>query len=146
MGAELMSKLKIGYWPLSKTFQAAGDRRRLIFWANARGHEIVTDLNQKVDVLIASENSDFNSSYFSRKKTPVILDLIDAYLSPLNAQDDFARGLAKKISGQISGSIKPFSHDFALYLGYLRRAFGFFWLRTSPLYLGYLRCNLSKHL
>lgn len=117
MGAELMSKLKIGYWPLSKTFQAAGDRRRLIFWANARGHEIVTDLNQKVDVLIASENSDFNSSYFSRKKTPVILDLIDAYLSPLNAQDDFARGLAKKISGQISGSIKPFSHhirDFCL--------------------------------
>lgn len=56
-----MRKLKIGYWPLSESLLAAGDRRRLVFWANARGHEIVRDLNQNVDVIVASENSDFNS-------------------------------------------------------------------------------------
>jgi len=105
-----MRKLKIGYWALSDSLLAAGDRRRLIYWANARGHEIVRDLSQNVDVIVASENSDFNSPYFKQKSTPVIFDLVDAYLSPLNPYDDFARGLAKRLSGQISGDVKPFSH------------------------------------
>ena len=105
-----MSKLKIGYWPLSPTLTSAGDRRRLVFWAQARGHNMVTDLNQNVDVIVASENSDFNSPYFTQKQIPVIFDLVDAYLSPLAPYDDFARGLAKKLSGQISGGVKPFSH------------------------------------
>lgn len=112
-----MRKLKIGYWPLSQSLNSAGDRRRLVFWANARGHTLVADLSQKVDVLVASENSDFNSLYFVKDHIPVIFDLVDAYLSPLNSYDDLARGLAKKISGQISGEIKPFSHhvkDFCL--------------------------------
>jgi len=104
-----MRKLKVGYWPLSQTMSSAGDRRRLFFWATARGHTIVTDLNQRVDIVIASENSDFNSSFFSKTRTPVIFDLVDAYLSPLNTYDDYARGIAKKASRQISGGIKPFS-------------------------------------
>ena len=105
-----MRKMKIGYWALSPTLNSAGDRRRLIFWANARGHDIVIDRTQKVDVIVASENSDFNSKYFAQKNVPVIFDLVDAYLSPLNNFEDFARGFAKGVSGQISGSIKPFSH------------------------------------
>jgi hypothetical protein len=103
-------KLKIGYWPLSQNLKSAGDRRRLIFWAQARGHTVVTDLSQKVDVILASENSDFNSLYFVKNHAPVVFDLVDAYLSPLNTFDDLARGLGKKFSGQISGDIKPFSH------------------------------------
>jgi hypothetical protein len=105
-----MTKLKIGYWPLTETLKSAGDRRRLIFWAEARGHSIVTDLNQKVDVIIASENADFNSNHFKNRKIPIIFDLVDAYLSPLSSKDDLARGIAKKLSGQISGTIKPYSH------------------------------------
>ena len=112
-----MRQLKIGYQPLSSTLKAAGDRRRLLFWAKNRGHEIVIDLSQKVDVLVASENADFQSHYFNQTGVPVIFDLVDAYLSPLNPWDDLARGLAKKLSGQISGNLKPFSHhvrDFCL--------------------------------
>lgn len=105
-----MRKLKIGYWPLSPNLDSAGDRRRIVFWAQARGHTIITDRNQSVDVIVASENSDFNAPYFSKNRIPVIFDLVDAYLSPLNPFDDLARGLAKKLSGQISGEIKPFSH------------------------------------
>lgn len=105
-----MRGLKIGYWPLTKSMNSAGDRRRLIFWARARGHSIITDFTQNIDVLVASENSDFNAQVFKQKNIPVIFDLVDAYLSPLNAYDDMARGLAKRISGQISGAIKPFSH------------------------------------
>ncbi|MDO8646059.1 MAG: hypothetical protein Q7R42_05705 [Candidatus Planktophila sp.] len=110
MGTEPLRKLNIGYWPLSPTFTSAGDRRRLVFWAQARGHTIVTDLNQSVDVIVASENSDFNSPYFARKQVPIVLDLVDAYLSPLNSFDDLARGLAKRITGHLSGGVKPFSH------------------------------------
>ena len=112
-----MKKLKVGYWPLSQNLQSAGDRRRIVFWAHARGHEIVTDLSQSVDVIIASENTDFNSENISKRKSPLIFDLVDAYLSPLNVFEDLARGVAKKFSGQISGEIKPFSKhvkDFCL--------------------------------
>jgi len=105
-----MRKLIIGYWPLSESLNSAGDRRRLVFWATARGHRITTDLTQNVDVIVASENADFNSPFFSQNKIPIIFDLVDAYLSPLNLYDDFARGFAKKLSGQISGNVKPFSH------------------------------------
>lgn len=110
MGTEQMKKLKIGYWPLSQKLDSAGDRRRLLFWAQARGHEITTDLSQKIDVIVASEKSDFNSAIFARKRVPIIFDLIDAYLSPLSNSDDLARGIAKRLSGQITGGIKPFSH------------------------------------
>lgn len=112
-----MRKLKIGYWPLSQNLKSAGDRRRIVFWAQGRGYEIVTDLSQSVDVIIASEKSDFNSLVFAKTKTPIIFDLIDAYLSPLDSYDDLARGVAKRLSGQISGGVKPFSHhvkDFCL--------------------------------
>ena len=112
-----MKQLTIGYQPLSSTLTSAGDRRRLLFWAKARGHSVVTDLTRKVDVMVASENSDFQSPIFAQKRVPIVFDLVDAYLSPLNIYDDFARGLAKKLSGQISGGVKPFSHyvkDFCL--------------------------------
>lgn len=110
MGFREVRKLRIGYWPLSESLLAAGDRRRLCFWANARGHEIVRDLSQNVDVIVASENSDFNSPFFTQKSTPIIFDLVDAYLSPINPYDDFARGIAKRLLGQISGAVRPFSH------------------------------------
>jgi hypothetical protein len=112
-----MRKLKVGYWPISQSLGSAGDRRRLMFWAEARGHSVVTDLSQKIDIIVASENSDFNSPYFAKSKVPIVFDLIDAYLSPLSSLDDLMRGVAKKMAGQISGDIKPFSHhvkDFCL--------------------------------
>lgn len=105
-----MKNLKIGYWPLSQNMKSAGDRRRIVSWAKARGHEIVTDLTQNLDVIVASENSDFNSMLFEQEGVPVIFDLVDAYLSPLNVVEDLSRGLAKKFAGQISGAVKPFSN------------------------------------
>jgi hypothetical protein len=105
-----MRELKIGYWPLSPDLKSPGDRRRLVFWAKARGHRVVTDLTKKVDVVVASENSDFNSPLLVKKNIPIIFDLVDAYLSPRNPIDDIARGLAKKSAGLIIGRAKPFSY------------------------------------
>ena len=50
-----MKTLRIGYVPNSKKLDAPGDRRRIVFWAKARGHEIVTNLDDKFDVLVLSE-------------------------------------------------------------------------------------------
>ena len=74
MGAELKTKLKIGYWPLTKEMDTPGDRRRLKFWASARGHTLVTDLSKKVDLLVASENADFNSTFFQNDGVPFDFD------------------------------------------------------------------------
>ena len=101
MGPQFMKQLKIGYQPLSASLTAAGDRRRLLFWAKNRGHEVVTDLTQSVNVIVASETSDFQSIHFAQKGVPVVFDLVDAYLSPLNPWDDFARGLAKNSRGRL---------------------------------------------
>lgn len=110
MGDRKMKKMRIGYWPISASMKSAGDRRRLLYWAQMRGHEVVTDLSQKVDVIVASEMADFNSIALRKSTVPLIFDLVDAYLSPRNSHEDFARGVAKSATGQISGKIRPFSH------------------------------------
>lgn len=89
-----------------------GDRRRVIFWARSRGHEIVTDLSQKVDVIVASENADFSSRIFLESKTPIVFDLIDAYLCQTNQLEDFVRGISKRLDKQIGSGF----HSFTTYL------------------------------
>jgi hypothetical protein len=121
MGYHLMSKLRIGYSPLSQDLNSAGDRRRLVFWAKNRGHTLITNLKQKVDVIVASENSDFNSSVFTESTAPIIFDLVDAYLSPLNPIDDLARGIGKKIRGvnEISPIFSALTKTFDLKLDFV---------------------------
>jgi hypothetical protein len=104
-----MRKLRIGYQPLSSDLSQPGDRRRVVFWANHRGHEIVTDLTQATDVILLSEKADLNA--FSRKETatPIIFDLVDAYLAPENGTIDWLRGVSKVLTGQISGPPKRFT-------------------------------------
>ena len=69
-----MKNLRVGYWPLTHSMDSAGDRRRLLFWVAARGHSITTDLTQRVDVIVASENCDFNSSVFLKNKAPIVFE------------------------------------------------------------------------
>lgn len=104
-----MRKLRIGYQPLSSDLSQPGDRRRLVFWAKHRGHEIVTDLTQPTDVILLSERADLNG--FPRKVagTPIIFDLVDAYLAPEKATKDWLRGVSKVLTGQISGPPKKFT-------------------------------------
>lgn len=87
-----------------------GDRRRVVFWANARGHELSTNLDDEVDLIFLSEKSDFRYEIRRSRKVPVIFDLIDGYLSPNSFAEDVSRGFAKSLDGSISGRIKPFSH------------------------------------
>jgi hypothetical protein len=100
--------ISIGYFPISSNLNGPGDRRRLAFWANQRGHRIVVNSSSKVDVVIATANSDFHRLSNSNIKVPIIFDLVDAYLTPTKFLEDLGRGIAKKVTGQISGGIKSY--------------------------------------
>ena len=104
-----MKKLRIGYVPNSKNFDAPGDRRRIVFWAKARGHEIVTNLDDKFDVLVLSERSDLGFFVNSKIKTPIVFDLVDGYLARESLARDWFRGTSKVVTRHLSGIPKPFT-------------------------------------
>jgi len=109
VGARGMKKIKIGYFPLSSDLSSPGDRRRLVFWAKSRGHEIITNQEKGVDVVFLTEKSDIGAFARTKVSAPVIFDLIDAYLAPVNSIEDLARGVSKFVSRDISGRPQKFT-------------------------------------
>ncbi len=109
MGYRRMKKLKIGYFPLSSDLSSPGDRRRLVFWAKSRGHKIVTNQDREVDVVFLTEKSDIGAFARTEASAPVIFDLIDAYLAPVNSIEDLARGVLKFVSRDITGRPQKFT-------------------------------------
>lgn len=104
-----MKKIRIGYVPNSHHLSAPGDRRRVAFWAENRGHEIVLDLNKPFDVLLLSERADLNAYSANRDSTPIVFDLVDGYLAAESVFHDWFRGTTKVLAGQLSGAPKPFT-------------------------------------
>lgn len=97
-----MAKLRIGYVPNSPGLHHPADRRRIVHWANNRGHKIILDLNQKTDLLFLSSRANFPRVFKNRGSLPVVFDLIDGYLGTESWIRDWVRGTAKVITGQIS--------------------------------------------
>jgi hypothetical protein len=111
MGDWLLKKLKIGYFPLSTDLSHPGDRRRLPAWAKDRGHEVVLDLTQKIDILIITEAADFGQfAKWSKSSVPIILDLVDGYLAKTDFAQDLGRGISKLALGQLTGFPNTYSH------------------------------------
>lgn len=105
-----MRKLRIGYQALSADLSHPGDRRRVVFWAKNRGHEIVTDLSGPLDAILLSERADFGIYPKKAAGVPVIFDLVDAYLASESTLHDWTRGVSKVFAGQLTGIPKPFTH------------------------------------
>lgn len=103
-----MFKLKIAYSPQSHDLGHPVDRRRLVYWAKKRGHELTTDLDQKADVLVLSGRADFTTWTRKENRPPVILDLVDGYLGKEAYIRDWVRGAGKVVSGNISGAPRPY--------------------------------------
>jgi hypothetical protein len=91
-----MKRLRIGIFPLSEDLRHPGDRRRLASWAKSRGHSLQINDPRNADVLFLSEGSDF-LALSKLKSVPKIFDLIDGYLVPQGARQDFMRGTAKSL-------------------------------------------------
>jgi hypothetical protein len=109
LGTFTLRKLRIGYLPFSKDLKHPGDRRRLVYWAKHRGHQIVTDLTENVDVLVISERGDLGITSRVKKGPPIVFDLIDGYLAQENFAIDWMRGTSKVLTGKISGAPEKFT-------------------------------------
>ena len=103
-----MPKIKIGYAPNSLDMGHPADRRRLIYWAKKRGHEILLDLNKKHDVLILSGRANLTHWAKMENRSPLILDLVDGYLGKEPLWRDWIRGTGKVITGHNSGTPRPY--------------------------------------
>lgn len=91
-----MKKLRIGVFPFSNDLSHPADRRRILPWAKARGHELVIGETRDVDAIYLSEQSDF-VSLSKLKGPPKVFDLIDGYLAETGLSKDLARGSLKSI-------------------------------------------------
>jgi hypothetical protein len=98
--------LRIGYVPYSKDLSHPGDRRRLASWAKYNDVKLVLDNPLSADLLILSNNANFNY-WIKKAKVPVILDLVDGYLGEEPTfLKDFFRNLMRAFKGKSNfGSI-----------------------------------------
>ena len=98
----MFTKIKVGYYPLSKDLTHPGDRRRLKFWADNRGVKLHVNPDSKMDLVFVSEKSDFFSIAKSHSNTPLVYDLIDGYLESKSVTSDALRASAKFLTGEVS--------------------------------------------
>lgn len=103
-----MKRLKIGYFPLSKNLSAPGDRRRLVFWARKRGHELVLNTYRGVDLIFLTEGCNF-SNLKKVTQVPKVFDLVDSYLIRTSLFGDYIRGFIKGVAKQQNSYFKAFS-------------------------------------
>ena len=100
--------MRIGYVPNSPNLGHPADRRRVVYWAKSRGHEIVLDLESKYDVLLLSSRADLTAKTQETNRYPIILDLVDGYLGDEHLWRDWLRGTGKVVTGHDSGRPRPY--------------------------------------
>jgi len=103
-----VTKLKIAYIPNSPDMGHPADRRRLVYWAKYRGHEITLDFTQPHDVLLLSERADLTLWSRKKRRSPLIIDLVDGYLGKEHMWRDWLRGTGKVVAGHNSGAPRPY--------------------------------------
>ena len=88
------SRMKIGYEGYSLGNSGIADRRRILFWADARGHTVVNSRDPNADIIVITSSS--NLGYWSRSNTgkPLILDVVDGLVGEQSWSKDLLRGVA----------------------------------------------------
>lgn len=98
-----LTKLRIGYVPMSDNFQAPGDKRRFSYYAKSRNLNFeIADPSKKYDLVVLSQNVDLSIwCNYDHDETKIVYDFIDSYLAvPRNEIKGRLRGLAKYVSGK----------------------------------------------
>jgi hypothetical protein len=97
-----MSTKDIGYVPYTFDLSHPGDRRRLAFWANRRGVQLNLNEPFNSDLIVLSNAANF-SKYLKESKVPIVLDLVDSYLSEKpSCSKDIIRNTIRTINGTSS--------------------------------------------
>lgn len=96
-----LTSLRIGYVPYSLSYEKPGDRRRFVYYANARGIRFeIADPNKEYDLVVLSARADI-SVWSNYPKGKLVYDLIDSYLAiPRTDIKGNLRGLFKFLSRQ----------------------------------------------
>ena len=100
---------RVLYFGLSPLRSVAGDRRRFVYYAKHRSFKIADPEDSNLDCIVTTENTDLSVIRRRYPHTPIIYDLIDAYLVSDTALDDALRSIAKFSTGQIKPTILPFT-------------------------------------
>jgi hypothetical protein len=82
----------IGYEGYSPNNSGIADRRRVLFWAEARGHTIVDSRDSRADVIVITSSSDLG--YWAKHTTsrPLILDAVDGLIGEQSKARNLLRG------------------------------------------------------
>ena len=101
-----LNNLSIGYIPYSKSLNAAGDRRRFVFYAKESKLDFeIYSPNKKYDLVIATPQADPKLLLSLPKKTKLVFDFADAYM----AESPFSiRGLLRGLFRFYKGSSSKF--------------------------------------
>jgi hypothetical protein len=103
-----MGKLRIYYSGQSPDHSHPADRRRIVYWAQSRGHVLVGKFDSP-DLVVLTSRSNFSHWTNGKNKIPFVLDLIDGYLGKTPTSIDYARGFSKTLTNQISGKPRKFT-------------------------------------
>jgi hypothetical protein len=92
---------RIGYSPLTASFEAPGDRRRFVAYAQARNIPFeIADPKERYDVVVLTEGADI-SVWPDYQHGKIVYDLIDSYLSvPRTKPSQLLRGAAWYLLGK----------------------------------------------
>lgn len=92
-----MTALRIGYVPYSVSMNAACDRRRVPCYAGIRGHHLEQFREDgSYDLVVISSQADLSRWKSGNSQVPVILDMVDGYMShPLSGPIDRIKAFYK---------------------------------------------------
>ena len=94
---------RIGYVPISNSFNSPGDKRRFAYYASNRNLTFeIADPLKKYDLIILTQNADLSIwSQYDTGGAKIVYDFIDSYLAITKDNiKGWMRGLAKYLSGQ----------------------------------------------
>ena len=102
--------MEIFYSPYSTKGEGIADRRRLLFWASERKHQvIIIDNDSKIpnnaQIIITSSSDLVHWANFKRvnPNSRIYLDIVDGIHGEISSLKDFLRGISLVFSGRVSG-------------------------------------------
>jgi len=102
----------IGYEGYLSGNQGIADRRRLLFWAEKKGHNVVSSQSEEADLVVVTSSSDLAYWAHRKMKVPLILDVVDGLIGEQSQVKDNLRGFGHWAMRRNSSLIpRKFSHS-----------------------------------
>ena len=98
-----LTKLRIGYVPISENYHAPGDKRRFSYYAKNRNLKFeIADPSKEYDLVVLSQSADLSIwCNYDPGGAKIVYDFIDSYLAvPRTEIKGRLRGLAKYLAGK----------------------------------------------